>query len=114
MVHPNLARGAWGEDLAARWYLDAGYSIIGRNWRCSVGEIDLIAHRGRTLVICEVKTRRSGAYGHPSLAVGHVKQQRLRRLAVEWLRASGVSADAIRFDVVAITGGKVEVFEGAF
>jgi putative endonuclease len=110
----NAARGRWGEDLAARWYEQAGYSILARNWRCPAGEIDLRACAGRTLVVCEVKTRRANTFGPPAAAVGSAKQQRLRRLAVEWLRSTGSSADVIRFDVVAITGGTVDVIEAAF
>ena len=109
-----MARGRWGEDLAARWYLDAGYTILDRNWRCRNGEIDIVAACATTLVIVEVKARRSGEYGHPSLAVGRAKQQRLRRLAVEWLHTTGASAETVRFDVVAITGGTIQVIEGAF
>ena len=56
-----------------------------RNWRCAIGEIDLIVRRGRTLVVCEVKARKSDAFGVPALAVGAAKQQRLRRLAAAWL-----------------------------
>jgi putative endonuclease len=110
----NIARGRWGEDTAARHYQRAGYLVLGRNWRCRFGEIDLIAGRGHTLVIVEVKARRTAAYGPPSAAVGPAKQQRLRRLAAEWLRVSGVHADVVRFDVVAITGQDIDVFEAAF
>ena len=112
--HVNAARGRWGEELAAEWYQQAGYSVLARNWRCPVGEIDLLVCRGRTLVVCEVKTRRTNAFGPPAAAVGRAKQQRLRRLAVEWLRTTGSTAEAVRFDVAAITGGSVDIIEGAF
>ena len=95
--------------------LRQGYKVVDRNWRCSLGEIDLIVRRGRQLVIAEVKARRSDAFGVPAVAVGPAKQQRLRRLAACWLaeNRAGRSVD-VRFDVVAITGDDVDVYENAF
>jgi putative endonuclease len=110
------ARGAWGEDLAVRHYRAAGYEIVDRNWRCRIGEIDVIATRGDTIVFCEVKARRGAGFGGAVAAVDHTKQRRLRRLAAMWLaehRDDGPHRH-VRFDVVAITGVAVEVFEAAF
>lgn len=90
---------------------------MARNWRCRDGEIDLVVRRGGVLAFCEVKTRTSERYGLPSEAVGAVKQRRLRRLAVRWLAdlaGSGPSPTTIRFDVVSILGGDLEVVQGAF
>jgi len=109
----NKARGKWGEDLAARWYASHGYDIVDRNWRSSTGEIDLVACRGSVVVFCEIKTRASDRYGAPATAVGRTKQLRLRRLAVEWLAAHDVHG-TIRFDVAAVTGVQIEIFEAAF
>ena len=114
MQHPNLVRGRWGEDLAADWYTRRGYKVVDRNWRCGFGEVDLIVCRGRVLVVCEVKARRTEAYGPAAAAVGPVKQQRLRRLAAEWLAATRTRGVEVRFDVVAITGEHVDVIENAF
>lgn len=108
------ARGAWGEDLAAAHYARLGYDVLDRNWRSSTGELDLVVRRGTTVVFSEVKARRTDAYGPPSSAVGPAKQRRIRRLAAEWLRAHGVRADTVRFDVVAVTGSRLELLEGAF
>jgi putative endonuclease len=110
----NLVRGRWGEDLAARWYTDRGYSVVARNWRCPSGEIDLVARRGRLVVVIEVKARRTEAFGPAASAVGRMKQQRLRRLAAEWLGTSGIRGVEVRFDVVAVTGIEIDVIEGAF
>jgi putative endonuclease len=109
----NKARGRWGEDVVARWYVAHGYEVVDRNWRSSTGEIDLVASRDSVVVFCEIKTRASDRYGAPATAVGHTKQQRLRRLAVEWLAAHDVHG-TIRFDVAAVTGVQIEVFEAAF
>jgi putative endonuclease len=115
MKAAHILLGQQGEDLAAAWYRRHGYTIAARNWRCPLGEIDLVARRRRLVVISEVKTRRSDAFGAPALAVGAAKQQRLRRLAAEWLAAHRPRRHVdVRFDVVAISGGRVEVFENAF
>jgi len=110
----NQARGRWGEERAAAWYRDAGFTIVGRNWRAPGGELDLVARRGDLLVVCEVKARRHTGYGPPASAVGHAKQRRIRGLTAAWLRAHEVRGVDIRFDVVAITGTNLEVIEGAF
>ncbi len=106
--------GALGEAMAADWYEAAGYRVLARNWRCAHGEIDLVCRLGGTVVICEVKARRSSAYGSPSEAVTPAKRRRLRRLAALWLREQGVRCREVRFDVAAVTGGRVEVFPGAW
>ncbi len=98
----------------AAWYEANGYSVIDRNWRCRQGEIDLVARRGRVVVFCEVKTRRSLRFGLPVEAVVPDKVHRLRRLAAQWLSERGQSPEAIRFDVVSVLDGQVEVIEGAF
>jgi putative endonuclease len=110
----NLVHGRWGEDVAAGWYRDRGYTLVARNWRCPIGEIDLIVRRRRLLVVVEVKARRTEMYGPAAAAVGPTKQQRLRRLAAEWLATSGTRGVDVRFDVVAVTGTVVDVIEGAF
>ena len=106
--------GIAGEDLAAAWYVEQGYEIVDRNWRNRSGEIDLVVRRGRTTVFCEVKSRSSLAFGSPLEAVDRRKQQRLRRLAAQWIEASPVRAGEVRFDVAAVMGGHVEVIEAAF
>ncbi len=114
VLGPNQALGAFGENLAARWYEDNGYRIVSQNWRGAAGEIDLVLRRDRLIVICEVKTRSSAAFGSPAEAVGPAKQKRLRRLATEWLKAEAPGRVDIRFDVVSILAGHVEVIEAAF
>lgn len=106
--------GAAGEDLAAAWYQAAGYEILARNWRCGEGELDLVCRLGEIVVVCEVKTRRSAAFGAPVEAVTWAKQRRVRRLGARWLREHGVRCRQVRFDVAAVTGGRVQVVEGAF
>jgi putative endonuclease len=110
--------GTAGEDAVAARYVAAGYSIVARNWRVRAGEIDIIVRRGSTLVFCEVKTRRSDAFGLPAEAVTARKQTRIRGLASQWLAGHNVRADVLRFDVAAVRpngrGWDVDVIEGAF
>jgi putative endonuclease len=112
------AVGVGGEALAARWYEHRGYEVLARNWRCREGEIDLVLRSGNCVVFCEVKTRSTGAFGTGSEAVTATKQRRIRRLAASWLSELGPASERswvdVRFDVVSITAGRVEVIEGAF
>ncbi|TQS44316.1 YraN family protein [Cryptosporangium phraense] len=113
------AVGAYGERVAVRHLQQAGLVVLDRNWRCSDGELDIVARDGDTLVFCEVKTRRSDAYGVPAEAVVAAKVLRLRRLAAQWIRASGVHPDVVRFDVVSVRpqqagAAHVEHLRGAF
>jgi len=110
--------GTRGEEAVARWYEERGYVVASRNWRVREGELDLVLHRGRTVVFCEVKTRRGDAYGTPFEAVTITKRRRIRTLAVRWLSEHRVRANELRFDVAAVrereAAVEVEVIEAAF
>ena len=110
----KLARGRWGESLAARHYERLGFDVIDRNWRTRTGELDLVLRRDDLLVFCEVKTRRTDRYGPPALAVDRGKQRRIRALAAEWLREHPTRGLEVRFDVVAITDNRIRRYEFAF
>jgi putative endonuclease len=101
-VNPKDLLGQQGEQLAAKFLTDAGLSVLGRNWRCALGEIDIVALDGRTLVVCEVKTRSGPGFGTPLEAVTRQKAHRLRLLAVAWVRAHGMVFDQIRIDVIGV------------
>ncbi|HEX2177146.1 MAG TPA: YraN family protein [Nocardioidaceae bacterium] len=96
------AVGRYGEDVAARHLADAGMEVLARNWRCDLGEVDVVARDGDTLVICEVKTRCGLDYGTPLEAVTVRKMARLRRLAARWLAESGHHPPQVRIDVVSV------------
>ena len=99
------AVGAYGEQLAARYLTESGMQILDRNWRCDQGEIDIVAMDDGCLVIVEVKTRRTLAFGSPVEAVTPVKAARLRRLAACWLadhRSSVDSVADVRIDVIGV------------
>lgn len=97
--------GRYGEDAAAQFLRDEGYTVLARNWRCRVGEIDIVARDGDTLVVCEVKTRRGLAFGSPLEAVTASKLARLSRLALEYRRSSDLPPGPIRIDLVSVLLG---------
>jgi putative endonuclease len=105
-VRVKDAVGRFGEDLAAAYLIDAGLTILDRNWRCSDGELDIVAREAGAIVFVEVKTRSTVRYGDPAEAVTPAKVARIRRLAVQWLterRAGGSDCRGeLRFDVVSV------------
>ena len=96
------AVGRYGEDVAVRHLAAAGMDVLARNWRCDLGEVDVVARDGDTLVICEVKTRCGLDYGTPLEAVTARKLVRLRRLAARWLAQTGQHPPEVRIDVVSV------------
>jgi putative endonuclease len=91
---------------------------VARNWRCRLGELDLVVERGCVLVFCEVKSRRQSVFGGGFEAVTWQKRAKLRAVAEAFLQATGSRPQAIRFDVasVAVRGARstLELFEDAF
>jgi putative endonuclease len=123
----RLDLGARGEKLAAEELERRGYRIVARRWRCRLGEIDLVAYHGETLVIVEVKTRRirgeAQARGSPSPqdAVGRRKRRKLVQLTHAYLAAKRIREQdvAVRIDVVGVGlrddgGVRFEVLSDAF
>ena len=96
------ALGAYGESLAARHLTAQGMVLLDRNWRCEAGELDLVLRDRDVLVVCEVKTRASAAYGAPVEAVTAAKLRRLRRLAARWVEQRGLRVPEVRIDLVGV------------
>lgn len=94
--------GRQGEEAAAQYLENNGYRVLYRNYRCQLGEIDLIALDGGVLVFVEVRARSGDQYGLAQESVTGRKQNKLRQLAWHYLKASGKTGSACRFDVVAI------------
>lgn len=96
------AVGRRGEAVAARYLEESGLHVIDRNWRCSDGEIDIVAVDGDVLVVVEVKSRSSLDFGHPFEAITEPKLQRLHRLSAAWRRFHALRFREHRIDAVAV------------
>jgi len=105
--------GRQGEEIACRYLTRQGYRILVRNYRTRLGEVDIIAEQGGTLVFVEVKTRRGRTCGHPFEAVTPAKCRQISRVALLYLAETGREKQAARFDVVAVSlaGGGEPVIE---
>jgi len=109
---PKAARqglGRTGERLAAEELSRRGYHILEQNFRCTHGEIDLVAEDAYDLIFIEVKTRRGNAYGLPEEAVTPRKQQKIVQVASYYLDLHACSERSWRIDIVAVQlskGGK--------
>ena len=114
----RTARGRAGEDAALGVYERRGFALVARNWRCHLGELDLVIVRRDLLVFCEVKTRSGPAFGGGYEAVTWSKRRRIRNLADAYLERSGFEQARVRFDVASVWLGArradVEIFEDAF
>jgi putative endonuclease len=99
------ALGDFGERVAARYLADLGMVLLDRNWRCSQGEIDIVARDGAELVVCEVKTRSSARFGTAFEAITAEKAGRLHRLGHAWLAAHPAhrGRGPLRVDVVTVS-----------
>lgn len=102
MLVNRTALGRRGEDAAASYLERVGMTIVERNWRGKSGEVDIVALDGTTLVLCEVKTRRSTSAGTPEESVTPAKQKRYRRLAEAYVQHADAAPVDVRFDVVSI------------
>jgi len=101
------ALGDFGERSAAQFLIGIGMVVLDRNWRCTAGEIDIVALDGTDLVVCEVKTRSSTRFGTPLEAITPAKAARLHRLGRRWalLHRGQVPFDTMRIDVVCVDAG---------
>ncbi|MGB7762352.1 MAG: YraN family protein [Bryobacteraceae bacterium] len=100
--------GRLGEDLAFRYLRRHGCTVVARNYaaRSGAGEIDLVAWEGGMLVFVEVKTRSSGDFGAPDVAVDAEKQRRIAIAAREYGSRAQVEAARMRFDIVGVMLGR--------
>ena len=94
--------GAEGEQAAEKFLKRQRYTIIERNYRCPVGEVDLVALEGRTVVFIEVKTRKGEGWGTPMEAVDRRKQRQVSRAAQYFLAQHRLQDREARFDVVGV------------
>jgi putative endonuclease len=97
----NRDLGTKGEELASAAARAEGYSVLASNYRCPLGEIDLVLQQGSTIVFAEVKTRRGNSYGEPWEAVTEAKQERIRRVAIWYVQQHNLQL-TYRFDVFTV------------
>ncbi len=97
------AVGSYGERLAERHLERVGMRVLTRNWRCGLGELDLVALDGVTLVGVEVKTRTQTAFGSPLEAITWEKAERLHRLVTAYAREQRLAPIGVRVDCVGVT-----------
>ena len=105
MTNSRHALGQRGEDYAAQYLIDHGYALRARNWRCPVGEIDLVTEQDERLIFVEVRTRRGDRLGTPEESITPAKRARLIAAAQTYLAAHDQTDRDWRIDVVAIEIG---------
>jgi len=114
----RIALGSFGEDLARERLKDCGYRILTTNYRCPLGEIDLIARDGDVLVFVEIRTRKDTSPGSVKETVNSRKQRQISKVALAYMKSNNLWGSKARFDVVAIglLDGKreIEIVKNAF
>lgn len=98
--------GQRGEEIAISYLRQQGYTILARNWRCPVGELDIVAREGEMLAFVEVRTRRGSRFGTPEESITLPKQAKLIEVAQTYLQEAGLQDVAWRIDVIAIEAGR--------
>jgi putative endonuclease len=118
MTQDRVSLGKKGEELAIERLRALGYKVLERNFKCLLGEIDIIARDKSTLVFIEVKTRATRDFGGPAAAVHERKQRQLSKVALLYLNHKKLFNIPARFDVVAVElfppAPRIEVIQNAF
>lgn len=120
MLDSRKELGAKGEKLAAKFLKRGGYRIIQSNYRCKLGEIDIIAERDRTIVFVEVRTKQTEEFGPPQYSINAAKRRQISKAALSYIREKNLVEQSCRFDVIGITFSsksrkpKIEHIENAF
>ncbi len=103
------------KEQVARWFLEQnGYEVLGMNYRCSYGEVDIVCKKDGYIIFVEVKYRTSNKNGFPAQAVDYKKQRKISLVARQYLYSAHLSEAECRFDVVEILGNKIRIIENAF
>lgn len=106
MIFKKIAHfllGRQGEDAGCRFLVRQGYKIVEKNYRCPLGEIDVVARKGRKTAFIEIKTRRSHHFGVPEEAVERHKQRKIIQVAKWYLKEKKQTDSSVQFDVLAVT-----------
>lgn len=118
MNKERISLGKIGEELAEAYLKKMKYKILEKNYKCPLGEVDLVARDKNTLVFIEVKARKTKDFGGPAAAVDLRKQRQLSKVALHYLNQKKLNNIPARFDVVAIeliaSAPHVELIRNAF
>ena len=114
MSNKRINLGRKGEDISVEFLKKQGYKIIERNYRCSLGEIDIVAKDKNVLCFVEVKTRKTDEYGLPAEAIDGHKQKKLAKVALAYLKEKRIYKQDLRFDVVSVYANHIELIKDAF
>jgi putative endonuclease len=110
------ALGHSSEDRAAAFIEKRGYRILARNKRFKIGEIDIVAKDGETLVFVEVRSRSDPSHVHPAETITSKKKRQIIRAAMAYCQDEGIADTMIRFDVIVVLGPEntIELIQNAF
>ncbi|MDR1412797.1 MAG: YraN family protein, partial [Actinomycetes bacterium] len=103
MSEARKTLGSRGEEAICAFMERQGFEVVTRNWRCSYGEIDIIARQNGVLIFCEVKTRKSMEAGTPDESITWRKQERYTRMAKLYLKREHPHYEHLRFDVATVS-----------
>ena len=113
-METTIDRGQSAEAIAAQLLVRRGYHIVERNFRCTSGELDIVARDGGILCFVEVRSRGEGEHGHAAEMIDRKKQRQVARVAMHYIGLRNPAFDRSRFDVVAITGDDVQLIQDAW
>ncbi|MEW5909303.1 MAG: YraN family protein [Thermodesulfobacteriota bacterium] len=118
MTHARLHVGKDGESIAASFLEQHGVAILEQNYKIRLGEIDIIARDGDTILFIEVKSKKSDGYLHPKYSITNLKQKKISMVALHYLKATRQSRCKARFDVITVISGysqpKIDWIQNAF
>ena len=110
----NLKTGCWGESLAVDYIKSKGYFVLEKNFKCKIGEIDIIAKVDNTIVFIEVKTRTNDRFGMPREAVNVRKQNIITNVAMFYIKFKRLFGYSLRFDIIEILGNDITHLKNCF
>lgn len=104
----NIEKGNFGEMVAAMYLEKQGFEIVERNFRCRLGEVDIICKKNNQIIFVEVKTRTTNNYGAPSEAVNKEKKNKIRKVAALYMMSEKITNYQVKFDVMEISLNFIE------
>lgn len=110
----NIVVGKHGEDLATEYLKNNEFYILDRNFKCKIGEIDIVAKKDDVIIFVEVKTRSGDRFGMPREAVNYYKQRKIRNVASVYIKFKRLFDYSCRFDIIEILDGQITHIENAF